>query len=857
MSRRDLIFRVFVSSTFSDLVTERNALQETVYPVLRHYFQQRGARFQAIDLRWGVSQEAALDQQTMNICIQELHRCQELSPKPNFIVLLGQRYGWMPLPPQIPADEFEDILAVIKSPDDRVLLACEDDNTDQQRCAWRPGADAPVTRNGWYRKDLNAVPHEYVLLPRVFNAPDDAEPEDLKQLRKVEQDDWSALEQRIWHIILNAIAQLDWAEDDPRRAKYAQSATHQEIRHGAFRAEAPEEHVFGYFRDITGAPADGSLADFVDADPNEIQRLRDDLEELVPDNIRKYSVQSESGRPPYDLVSATGERDGDTQSGGLPFELPANPYLAALCSHVFLDLKQVIDREIESFQSENELEREQSTHREFAEERAAHFVGREDIRRQIGDYVQSDATTPLIIHGTSGSGKTALMGRAWLDLPQGMKSVARLIGATPGSSDLRALLTSLCRELGVEEVPSDMNELVKTFRDRLSAPEESETERAERPPVILLLDALDQLNPTDNARMLYWLPRKLAPGVKLVMSVLQTEKEDEQDALRDDPFDLARRIWPESLLEVGTLDETSAATLLDAWLDEAERTLQEDQRKEVLDKFGQYPLPLYLKLAFEETRRWKSWDGVPIGLRATVDGIIEQLFERLEHPKNHGETLVSRALGYLAAGKNGLTEDELLDVLSRDKGVVSDFAARSPDSPELKEKDPLPVIVWSRLFADVNRYMTQRRADGTVVLDFYHRQVGDAVRRRYLPTEDALAQAHLHLAEYFDGLEYWAESLEAQRARARRLPPTPRPANVRKVVELPYHRLAVAKLVDPDSSNPDAVYRGSDGQDVRVWDAVADQLTNWQFLEAKAEADSNFQEQESVEPPSATDEATS
>jgi len=55
MQRRDLIFRVFVSSTFSDLVEERNALQETVFPQLRQYCQQRGARFQAIDLLAGVS----------------------------------------------------------------------------------------------------------------------------------------------------------------------------------------------------------------------------------------------------------------------------------------------------------------------------------------------------------------------------------------------------------------------------------------------------------------------------------------------------------------------------------------------------------------------------------------------------------------------------------------------------------------------------------------------------------------------------------------------------------------------------------------------------------------------------------
>jgi hypothetical protein len=49
-------FRVFVSSTFSDLVAERNALQERVFPRLRALCRQHGASFQVIDLRWGVSE---------------------------------------------------------------------------------------------------------------------------------------------------------------------------------------------------------------------------------------------------------------------------------------------------------------------------------------------------------------------------------------------------------------------------------------------------------------------------------------------------------------------------------------------------------------------------------------------------------------------------------------------------------------------------------------------------------------------------------------------------------------------------------------------------------------------------------
>ena len=96
-------FRIFVSSTFSDLVAERNALQERVFPRLCDLAAAHGCRFQAIDLRWGVSNEASLDQQAMNICLGEIARCQQASPRPNFIMLLGDRYGWCPPPSHIAA----------------------------------------------------------------------------------------------------------------------------------------------------------------------------------------------------------------------------------------------------------------------------------------------------------------------------------------------------------------------------------------------------------------------------------------------------------------------------------------------------------------------------------------------------------------------------------------------------------------------------------------------------------------------------------------------------------------------------------------------------------------------------------
>ena len=59
--------------------------------------------------------------------------------------------------------------------------------------------------------------------------------------------------------------------------------------------------------------------------------------------------------------------------------------------------------------------------------------------------------------------------------------------------------------------------------------------------------------------------------------------------------------------------------------------------------------------------------------------------------------------------KNGLSEDEMIDVLSRDEEVFDDFRKRSFFEPPEKR---LPVVVWSRFYFDVEPYLNERSADG-------------------------------------------------------------------------------------------------------------------------------------------------
>src|SRR6185503_14079032 len=93
-------------------------LAQQLFPKLEQRCLKDGLQFHAIDLRWGISTEAGLNHRTMRICFEELRRSQEVSPKPNFLILLGDRYGWRPLPEEISTHEFDQLVSAARHGND-------------------------------------------------------------------------------------------------------------------------------------------------------------------------------------------------------------------------------------------------------------------------------------------------------------------------------------------------------------------------------------------------------------------------------------------------------------------------------------------------------------------------------------------------------------------------------------------------------------------------------------------------------------------------------------------------------------------------------------------------------------------
>ena len=98
---------LFISSTFTDMMAERDALRDFVFPELAERLRARHIHLEPIDLRWGVETSNKKEQEekellVLKVCLDEIDRC-----KPFLIGIIGDRYGWAPPAGRMKAAENE------------------------------------------------------------------------------------------------------------------------------------------------------------------------------------------------------------------------------------------------------------------------------------------------------------------------------------------------------------------------------------------------------------------------------------------------------------------------------------------------------------------------------------------------------------------------------------------------------------------------------------------------------------------------------------------------------------------------------------------------------------------------------
>jgi len=673
-------FRLFISSTFNDFRREREVLQTEVFPHIKEYCAKKGYVFQPIDLRWGINEEAQLDQKTLELCLDEVRSCKAY-PYPNFLLMLGDRYGWVPLPYAIESREFEEIVTHVADDGKKLLLE-------------------------WYIEDLNQLPVSYILKERS------AEYTDFTK--------WGEIEENIRTIFQNTVDKTSLAEEQKR--KYILSATEAEIEEGIIPyinpttyqkkllEDNPElekvdtENIFGFFRDVdaTSKKSDKFMGD----DTHKAQSLKHRVKDaLIDNNI---------------LESNTTQVDEDSLD---------ETYLVDFKERVVSFLEAKVDAQIDKEQHFTPLEIELQAQEYFAKQKRQNFVGQEDVLEGIENYINNDETEPLILYGTSGRGKSSIMAKAIEKAQENSshKILYRFIGATPHAGTSKDILTSLFEELGID-IQNEEEKLPKndgfapvqnqeTFEqfsyrvyDQLMELEED---------VVIFIDAVDQLG---NSDQFLWLSNKLPTNVKIIISALDDEKYQE-----DIQYFKTLKIKSNNLLNVPAFN--SPMRLLHSLLKEENRTIQKYQEKYFLQQYDDASSPLYVVVAAQEMKHWRSDDGVEgekavegkkiQDLSATQQAIIEEFISNLYTFYHHDKELVHRVLGYIYASRDGLSENEILQLLSVDTEFVEQVA---PDTWHENKSGGLPIVIWARLYTQLKPFLSVKEQDGEELLYFFHRE---------------------------------------------------------------------------------------------------------------------------------------
>lgn len=691
--------RLFVSSTFRDFHAEREALVKEVFPDLRLWCEQRKLHLVECDLRWGVPKDSSTEQ-TIKICLGELDRCYEDNVVPYFLNLNCARAGWIPT--------FGDLT-------------------------------------------------------------------------------------------YNLAVQYGWV--------YGLSLTEMEIVHGAFRKCNPNALFLIRDDEFTEALPDEIKDAFVDDNTlctEKMKKLKEMLKEHFPaNNVVHYKVDCE---PSSVKKSAQLGDEREVKLKGI------SGSESVFYKTVFDFFKDRIENQYPLDPTpEDPLEAQRTAHESFVDTRGQVVLGRDKILEDIHNYITGPVTSdtpnaPLLLIGNAGSGKSAIMAKSASDalvraergeLPgaKGLpcKVFFHFVGATPGSTDLAFFLQRLSREINVSkrDVVSDLDSLVQLTNSLLS--------NKNTRPCVVFVDAINQMDDDKIQYLTRWLPENLSPNVKVVLSMINdTECHRLLRSYKSGPREIT----------CGQLDYQSRKLIVENILRQYNKRLDERQMSMLLEKEGSAN-PLWLTLACEELRVYGHFNKMDEKIASLSDDLIsleEQVLTRFEE-ENGGQVVVATVC-LLETSRHGLLETELLQMLAEESTLtpppyvegesdqitvtkaettqaapleghsVADKLAKQVDEtyvqkdddkqdeekkatgrkPKKNEKKFLPAVKWALVYRALKPLLRPCGDLGEGRLDFYHRSISKAVRRKYFSGSEGYTKHqytfwHGKHAEFFEGSE--------------------------------------------------------------------------------------------------------
>ena len=257
-----------------------------------------------------------------------------------------------------------------------------------------------------------------------------------------------------------------------------------------------------------------------------------------------------------------------------------------------------------------------------------------------GSQPSSGASTASLWKPPSGPGAQA-----------GRIVIPHFVGASASSTSVRQLLRRLCHELAAgagitDEIPDDYEKLREAFPAFLEKAAASKH-------LVILIDAVNQLDVALQAHAMRWLPDTLPAGARIILTTLPGPALDALRARRQPPVEVP----------LPALQASDQAAIMDGYLARYRKSLDAAQRSALLGK-ADAGVPLYLLTALEELRTLGTYEEIAGRIRALPDRVrplFAWILERLERDPGFrdqegrlvGPGLVGPYCSFIAVGRLG------------------------------------------------------------------------------------------------------------------------------------------------------------------------------------------------------------
>ncbi|XP_075238784.1 uncharacterized protein LOC142334548 isoform X2 [Convolutriloba macropyga] len=291
--------------------------------------------------------------------------------------------------------------------------------------------------------------------------------------------------------------------------------------------------------------------------------------------------------------------------------------------------------------------------------------------------------------------------------------------------------------------PSNLDDCVNLFKELCDQVRVSNEPRF-KSRVLIVLDQLESLQSEDRrlALTLDWLPHQFSPKLLFVITVNKWCVPIMTSAKR-----VSREAWRHFQLPTDLSLSTCQSYVEDPMMNK-HKSLSDIQKALVTRSLRNLPTIMFLDTLTTQALTWKKRLSLPGKNFHSMKHLVEVCYIQTAEAKV-GKAAVRAFCSFLCASQSGLSEVELIDLLSFDNDVLHDiYAAQGvPQGNVIR----LPLNWWLFIRAQFEHVVHEKKVGDTFVFQWRNDGIEAIFREKYFTNKNSEVELRQILLDYFRG----------------------------------------------------------------------------------------------------------